>query len=342
MAVDTGKVNNILADVNERIKGTIESAGLSDAMGTTVLDPVQKLVNEFTTMATDVFSRPETTEGMLMAEADDVVNQAALIIAQIANKRQSQLSGMVSGLGSITPADSPVWNDIISNAGSEVDRIARVYGQQVANMPKALRDRLDADMAQVLDSINVAFNKDPSPNNAASIRTQVTNTLMKVEKDLKMAVDASLSASIQNIASQKMTRLQELEMALVTSERGMEKAQRGMWRGIAAETKGLIQALTKSNYLVYDKVIRTQKLAVIDKKLALLENLRVNSTLKMNTLDGYFGGGGHRRHNKVYSSGSSLGTGYKQMTATPKSAFKQKPPGFAGYAGRRGGGPDFF
>ena len=157
-----------------------------------------------------------------------------------------------------------------------------------------------------------------------------------------MAVDASLSASIQNIAAQKMTRLQELEMALVTSERGMEKAQRGMWRGIAAETKGLIQALTKSNYLVYDKVIRTQKLAVIDKKLALLENLRVNSTLKMNTLDGYFGGGGHRRHNKVYSSGSSLGTGYKQMTATPKSAFKQKPPGFAGYAGRRGGGPDFF
>ena len=96
------------------------------------------------------------------------------------------------------------------------------------------------------------------------------------------------------------------------------------------------------NCKVSDKVIRTQKLAVIDKKLALLENLRVNSTLKMNTLDGYFGGGGHRRHNKVYTSGSSLGTGYKQMTATPKSAFKQKPPGFAGYAGRRGGGPDFF
>ena len=42
MAVDTAKVNSILADVNERIRSTIESAGLSDAMGTTVLDPVQK------------------------------------------------------------------------------------------------------------------------------------------------------------------------------------------------------------------------------------------------------------------------------------------------------------
>lgn len=342
MAVDTAKVNSILADVNERIRATIDNAGLSDSMGTNLLDPVQKMVNEFTTMATDVFSRPETTEGMLLAEADDVVNQVSMVVAQIAEKRSTQLHGMISGLGSITPADSPIWNDIISNAGSEVDRIARVYGQQVANMPKALRDRLDADLAKVLDSINLAFNKDPSPNNAESMRAQITNTLMVIEKDLKMAVNASLSASIQNIAAQKMTRLQELEMALVSSERGMEKAQRGMWRGIASQTKSLIQALTKSNYLVYDRVIRKQKLSVIDSKLGLLENLRVNSSTKMNTLDGYFGGGGHRRHNKTHSNGSSLGsTGYQVMTATPKSAFRQKPPGFAGYAGKRGGG-DFF
>jgi hypothetical protein len=342
MAVDTAKVNSILADVNERIRATIDNAGLSDSMGTNLLDPVQKMVNDFTTMATDVFSRPETTEGMLLAEADDVVNQVSLVVAQIAEKRSNQLHGMISGIGSITPADSPIWNDIISNAGSEVDRIARVYGQQVANMPKALRDRLDADLAKVLDSISIAFNKDPSPNNAESIRAQITNTLMVIEKDLKMAVNASLSASIQNIAAQKMTRLQELELALVSSERGMEKAQRGMWRGIAAETKSLIQGLTKSNFLVYDRVIRKQKLSVIDKKLGLLENLRVNSSTKMNTLDGYFGGGGHRRHNKTHSNGSSLGsTGYQVMTATPKSSFRQKPPGFAGYAGKRGGG-DFF
>ena len=342
MAVDTGKVNNILADVNERIRATVESAGLSDAMGTSLLDPVQKMVNEFTTMVTDSFARPETTEGMLLAEADDVVNQATRVITQISQNRSIQLNGMIAGLGALTPADSPMWNQIITHAGSEVDRIARVYGQQVANMPKVLRDRLDTDLAKVLDAINIAYNNDPSPNNAESVKVQVTNKIMVIEKDLKMAVDASLAASIQNIAAQKMTRLQEIEMGLVSSERGMEKAQRGMWRGIASETKSLIQALTKSNFLVYDKVIRSQKISVIDKKLALLENLRVNSSTKMNTLDGYFGGGGHRRHNKTYSSGSSLGAGPTEMHATPKSAFKQKPPGFAGYAGKRGGGTDFF
>ena len=180
MAVDTGKVNSILADVNERIRATIDNADLSDSMGTSVLDPVQKLVNEFTNMVTDSFSRPETTEGMLLSEADDVVNQAALVVSSIAEKRSNQLHGMISGLGSITPADSPIWNEIISNAGSEVDRIARVYGQQVANMPKALRDRLDADLAKVLDAINIAINKDPSPNTANSVRAQVTNNLMKI------------------------------------------------------------------------------------------------------------------------------------------------------------------
>ena len=114
-----------------------------------------------------------------------------------------------------------------------------------------------------------------------------------------------------------------------------------MWRGIATEIRGLITALTQSNYLVYDKVIRGQKLNVIDQKLGLLENLRVNSATKMHTLSGFFGHSDHRRHRKTHSSGSSLGSGYQQMQATPKSAFKKTPPGFAGYVGKRGGG-DFF
>ena len=341
MAVDTGTVNSILADVNERIKALIEDAGLSDAMGSSTLDPVQKIVNDFTKLATDSFPRIETTEGMLLAEADDAVNSASRVISSIADQRDVQLAGMLAPLGAIAPADSPIWNDLISSTGSEVDRIARVYGAQVANMPKAMRNRLDTDLSSVLDSISIAFNKDPSPKNADNIKRQVVNALKVIEQDLEGALKASLAASIQNIAAKKMTRLQELEMALVSSERGMEKAQRGMWRGIAAETRGLINALTKSNYLVYDKVIRTQKLSVIDQKLGLLENLRINSTTKMHTLSGYFGNSGHRTHQKIHTSGSSLGGGNVSMQATPKSAFKKTPPGFAGYAGKRGGG-DFF
>jgi hypothetical protein len=341
MAVDTGKVNSILADVNERVKALIEDAGISDAMGTNSLDSVQQIINDFTKLATESFPRVETTEGMLLAEADDVVNNATRVISQIADQRDVQLAGMIAPIGAIAPAESPIWNDLISTAGSEVDRIARVYGAQVANMPKALRDRLDTDLSAVLDAINIAFNKDPSPKNADNVRTQIVNALKIIEKDLEGALKASLAASIQSIAAQKMTRLQELEMALVSAERGMEKAQRNMWRGIAAEIRALINALTKSNYLVYDKIIRGQKLKVIDQKLGLLENLRVNSATKMNTLSGFFGHSGHRAHHKTYSTGSSLGSGYQQIQATPKSAFKKAPPGFAGYAGKRGGG-DFF
>jgi len=342
MAVDTVRVNEILSDVNQRVKVLIEDADLADAMGSSTLDPIQRIVNEFTTLVTDSFPLPDTSEGMLQAEADDAINQASLIINQISSKRSSHLAGMLSGIGAIAPADSPVWNELISTTGGEVDRIARVYGDQVANMPKALRNRLDTDLAKVLDSISQSFKNDPSPNNADRVRKQVTNALMIIEKELESALKATLSASIQSLASQKMTKLQELEMGLVGAERGMEKGQRQMWRTIAQETKALIVGLTQSNYLVYDKVVRAQKLKAIDQKLGLLDNIRVNASTKMNTLDGFFGHTGHRTSRKTYSAGSSLGSGYVQPNVTPRSAFKRTPPGFAGFAGFNGGDGDFF
>jgi hypothetical protein len=237
----------------------------------------------------------------------------------------------------MTPADSPLWNEVISMAGAEIDRIARVYGDNVANMPKALRNKLDTDMSKVLDSVRQAYMHDPSPGNAENMRIQVSNNLKKIEKELETAVKATLSASIQNIAAGRMTQLQAMEIALVSADRGLEKAQSAMWRSIASEVKGLINELTKSNYLVYDKAIRAQKLQVIDGKLELLENIRINATTKMQTLQGYFGNTGVRNNGKRYSSGSSLGAGINQMRAKPKSSFKTKPPGFAGYSG--GGRP---
>ena len=98
-----------------------------------------------------------------------------------------------------------------------------------------------------------------------------------------------------------------------------------MWRSLAAEVKTLINDLTKSNYLVYDKAIRAQKLSVIDGKLKLLENVRINAETKVQTLQGYFGNTGVRRSNKMISSGSSLGSGITPMRATPKAHSKLSP-----------------
>ena len=336
MAVHAAIVNDLIADTTDRVRLLLRNNDLETAMGTTKLNNVQKMLNEFVNTANDSFTLPATTEGMLRAEADDTVNSISREIQSIVKGQQVQLNGMLGSVHSMTPADSPLWNEVVSTAGAEIDRIARVYGDNVANMPKAMRNKLDTDMAKVLDTVREAYMHDPSPGNAENMRVQVVNTLKKIEKELETAVKATLAASIQNIAAGRMTKLQELEMSLVSADRGLEKAQRAMWRSLAAEVKTLINDLTKSNYLVYDKAIRAQKLSVIDGKLKLLENVRINAETKVQTLQGYFGNTGVRRSNKMISSGSSLGSGITPMRATPKSAFKTKPPGFSGYSG--GGG----
>ena len=333
MAVHAGVVNDIIADTNDRVRAMISNMGLDAAMGTTKLNAAQNMLNEFVNMANDTFTLPDTSEGMLRAEADDTVNNISRELRRISEGNSAQLAGMLGAAMSTSPADNPIWNEVISTAGAEVDRIARVYGDQVANLPKALRNKLDTDLARVLDAVRDAYMHDPSPGNAENMRKQVMASLARIEKDLSAASKAALAASIQNIAAQKMTKLQEVEMALITAERGMEKAQRGMWRSIASETKGLINDLTKSNYLVYDKVVRAQKISVIDGKLALLDNIRVNATAKMHTLMGYFGNSGTRASRKQYMSGSSLGGVATPMSSIPKAAFRTKPPGFSGYSG---------
>jgi len=337
MAVHAGIVNDIIAETSDRVRMLLRNNDLEVAMGTSKLNTIQNILNDFVKMANDTFTLPDTTEGMLRSEADDTVNSISREIQSIVQKQQVQLNGMLGSVHSMTPADSPLWNEVITMAGAEIDRIARVYGDNVANMPKALRNKLDTDMSKVLDAVRQAYMHDPSPGNAENMRVQVSNNLMKIEKELETAVKATLSASIQNLAAGRMTKLQELEISLVSADRGLEKAQSAMWRSIASEVKGLINELTKSNYLVYDKAIRAQKLQVIDGKLKLLENIRINATTKMQTLQGYFGNTGRRSSSKRYSSGSSLGAGITPMIAKPKSAFKTKPPGFAGYSG--GGRP---
>lgn len=337
MAVHAGIVNDIIADTTDRVRMLLRNNDLEVAMGTAKLNTIQSILNEFVNMANDSFTKPGTTEGMLRSEADDTVNSIAREIQGIVRGQEVQLNGMLGAVQSMTPADSPLWNEVVSMAGAEIDRIARVYGDNVANMPKALRNKLDTDMSKVLDAVREAYMHDPSPGNAENMRIQVVNALKVIEDKLEEAVKATLSASIQNLAAGRMTKLQELEIALVTADRGLEKTQSAMWRSLAAEIKTLINGLTKSNYLVYDKAIRSQKLKVIDGKLELLENIRINATVKMQTLQGYFGNTGIRNNGKRYSSGSSLGAGINQMSAKPKSSFKTKPPGFAGYSG--GGRP---
>ena len=230
----------------------------------------------------NAFTLPATTEGELLAEMDAVIVEIEKLAKGKAKVEATQIAAIGAAVNKGSPADSGVWNGIIGDTAHRIDKLSKMYADQINNMPKALRARIDDDFAGVLDSINNAFNADPSPGNAASVRLQVQNSLDSIEKDLAEASRAVLKASIEHIAQQKMTELQEKEMILMSVERGMTKGQRDASRALVKEIRSLILDLGQSNFLVYDKIIRNQKLQVIDHKLSVLETPELMQVVYLN------------------------------------------------------------
>jgi len=153
---------------------------------------------------------------------------------------------------------------------------------------------------------------------------------------MEEVADATMKSNIETIVHSKITELQEKEIALSGAEKGMTADQTASWRMLAGETRELILALGNSNYLVYDKVIRGQKLSVIDQKLALLDTIRINAVGIGQALSGYYGGTGSRRDSNrsapIGGVGASLGR--VSRNPAPRTNFVNGiPPGFAGFAG---------
>ena len=92
-----------------------------------------------------------------------------------------------------------------------------------------------------------------------------------------------------------MTELQEKEMVLMSVERGMTKGQIDASRTLIKDNRKLITDFGKSNFLIYDKIIRNQKIQVIDHKMSVLETLRVNASGVSQSLSGYYGNTSRRR-----------------------------------------------
>ena len=79
-----------------------------------------------------------------------------------------------------------------------------------------------------------------------------------------------------------MTELQEKELILMSVERGMTKGQRDASKALIQEIRGLILELGQSNFLVYDKIIRGQKIDVINKQISVLNNKLKNKAYVSN------------------------------------------------------------
>lgn len=337
MAVNPDRVNEILADFHQKIEGIVRKNGLDHHGKSSALSSIDALKQDYVNTVMTTFTLPPTTEGELLSEMNATVVQIERLAREMAKQEASSIAAIGSVVNSPVPADSSMWNNVIMDAAGRIEKICTMYADQINNMPKALRARIDDDFAKVLDSINANFNRDPSPGNANIVTAQVKNSLDAIEKDLEAAANAVMKASIEAIVQEKMTNLQATEISLQSTESGMTKAQIDAYRAIVKETRQLILDLGKSNYLVYDKVIRNQKLANIDHKMSVLETIRVNSSGVAQSLSGYFGNT-RKRPTRASSSingiGTTLGHNTSHISGGAKNFRKGIPPGFAGFAGK--------
>lgn len=337
MAVNPDRVNEILADFHQKIEGIVRKNGLDHHGKSSALSSIDALKQDYVNTVMTTFTLPPTTEGELLAEMNATVVQIERLAREMAKQEASSIAAIGSVVNSPVPADSSMWNNVIMDAAARIEKICTIYADQINNMPKALRARIDDDFAKVLDSINANFNRDPSPGNANIVTAQVKNSLDAIEKDLEAAANAVMKASIEAIIQEKLTNLQATEISLQSTESGMTKAQIDAYRTIVKEARQLIHDLGKSNYLVYDKVIRNQKLANIDHKMSVLETIRVNSSGVAQSLSGYFGNT-RKRPTRATSSingiGTTLGHNTSHISGGAKNFRKGIPPGFAGFAGK--------
>jgi len=337
MAVNPDRVNQLLSDFQSKVEGLVRSSGLEHHMGTGNLAEVDTIRDDTVERTMTMFTLPHVTEGELKSEMNVAIVSIKRALAEKSRAEANQLAGFGSTVMRHSAADSALWNGVIADTAHRIDQITKMYGEQIQNMPKALRDRIDSDFSRVLDSINDSFNMDPSPSNAKNVSVQAATALDKIEKDLKEAANALLKASIEHIAETKMTELQQLQIALSSAEPGMTRGQIEQYRKIIEDVRNLILELGKSNYLVYDKIVRNQKISVIDQKMAVLDNLRVNATGVEQALSGYFGNTGFKRAKQISSPIGGVGVSLGMPSApisNPRKNFKNGiPPGFAGFAG---------
>lgn len=337
MAVNPDIANQIISEFNDEVETIIISTGLEHHSRSSNLATIHALKDAFADTVMASFIVPSTTKEQLLAEARAAKDN----IQRIARQQYQQELGNIAAMGSTvtkgSPSDSTAWNNIIGDTAHRIEKLSTMYADQINNMPKALRARIDDDFAKVLDDINAQYNRDPSPGNAHIVSVRASTYLESIERNLEEMAQALLTASLEYMVQTKLTELQEINMALMSIEQGMTKTQIDAYRSMVNETKNMIQALGKPSKLIYDKTIRDQKVTNINQKLSALETLRVNASGVSQSLSGYFGKTSRRPargSGSIGGVGTTLGHNTSSIGGHKKNFRNGVPPGFAGFAGK--------
>ena len=220
MAVNPDRANEILADFHQRVEGIVRKNGLDHHGKSSALSGIEAVKGDYVNTVMNTMTLPVTSEGELLSEMNVALVQIERMAREMASKESQDIAAIGSAVNSSAPADSSMWNNVVMDAAGRIEKICTMCADQINNMPKSLRARIDDDFAKVLDSINASFNRDPSPGNANIVSAQVKNSLDAIEKDLEAAANAVMKASIEAIIQEKLTSLQSTEISLQSTEAG--------------------------------------------------------------------------------------------------------------------------
>ncbi len=328
MGLSTERVNELLSDFNARVNGILKKHDLSEHKGTSMLDPIQKLVDDLNSKIMNNFTNPSTTEGMIQSQIEMTLHLITKEAAKLENIAVSSLAGMLGSVAPKAPADNPAWNAVVSSAASGVERLTMIYGPTIAAMPRLARDKLDADLARVLTQVEQSFAADASPANAQATKQQMMNALTAIEKHLEKAAEVGMKIEVQATVDKKMAELFEREVSLLSLEKSMTEQESQAWRKVMADATKKAQDLKSSNYAIHSSS-KDKMVGSIDNLISILDKIINNANAKASAISGYYGNIGHRTHAKKSFDNISG----SQVYRSNPNVYRNKPPGFKGFAG---------
>ena len=136
MAVNPDRANEILADFHQRVDGIVRKNGLDHHGKSNALASVDAMKNDYVNTVMSTLTLPVTSEGELLSEMNVALVQIERLTKQIATQEATQIAAIGSAVNKSVPADSRMWNNVIMDTASRIEKISTMFADQINNMPK--------------------------------------------------------------------------------------------------------------------------------------------------------------------------------------------------------------
>ena len=325
MPIEPTTANRIAQQYDTQVEDMLRAADLSRYMGTDVLNPVQAEVNKFNMMLERACAAPEATVSGLEKTAQQSLYQVRLAVKEVQNNMLSKSSNLGSIGGQMSMLDSSAWSSTLSEVAMRIEEIGSQYGKIIINQPD--KDNIDRMMANTLESIEVAYNLNPSPSNAQTSKANAMTSLNNIANMLEQRKSVLLQSSLTNLVAQKEIELLNTVSVLKMNADSLSKNEMEVVN--MHSTKATEQlAKIKTDPTAYDKAIMQQHLRVFEQILAPLAQMRESVQYRSALSGGNFSSPRRPSSQKTYGFGSVPKRRYHEhqnKNPTNRSPFRVAP-----------------